>query len=429
MGSKLLVLVFVPVVLLVFFYVSFIPSTRVMERVLEKSTELDSLYENWLILRSEIPIFLASNRSEGFEARFIEKATVFERNIEYLLDDSTFEHLRGLYPEVDTLRARILTDWQEIQYRMVVVISRGESFDGVIRFFSWMIEGNDDFDASISSLLRIIKAYSIRQIKMSWSLFYLLSIAAVVVFFLFLAVQYGYERAKRTEGKIRRLSRSLITVREHERKRIALDLHDVVVQELAGVRLTCERILDGPCRPESLQTGVREIAERIDRTTSAVRDIAFNLRSPELGGEFLPSVRHHCEDFSSRNGIDVQFRSLGFREDGLSQELMLNLFRMIQEALNNVLKHSEAEHVTIRLIRSFPFLILRIEDDGKGFDVESLDGNLSKSGMGLHGMEDRVGLFNGRLSIKSSPGQGTRIVIRIPWKGKVGQNGNEDPDR
>ena len=95
----------------------------------------------------------------------------------------------------------------------------------------------------------------------------------------------------------------------------------------------------------------------------------------------------------------------------------INLYRLIQESLNNVKKHAHADHVTIRIVASSPNIILRIEDNGKGFDVESrLARSLQEKCMGLSSMDERVSLLNGRMSIKSQPSKGTRILIEVPCK-------------
>jgi signal transduction histidine kinase len=102
-------------------------------------------------------------------------------------------------------------------------------------------------------------------------------------------------------------------------------------------------------------------------------------------------------------------------------DIEINLYRLLQEALNNIKKHANAKRVIIRLVASFPNIILRIEDDGKGFDVE---GHLLKASgekrMGLGSMEERVNLLNGNLRIRSRLMEGTKILIEIPFKEKEG---------
>ena len=97
----------------------------------------------------------------------------------------------------------------------------------------------------------------------------------------------------------------------------------------------------------------------------------------------------------------------------------INLYRLIQEGLNNIKKHARADNVTIRLVASSPNIILRIEDDGRGFDVDNrLAKALKEKRMGLSNMEERVSLLAGKMDIKSQIARGTRIFIEIPWQEK-----------
>ena len=100
-------------------------------------------------------------------------------------------------------------------------------------------------------------------------------------------------------------------------------------------------------------------------------------------------------------------------------DIEINLYRLIQEALWNIKKHADADHVTIRLVASFPTIILRIEDDGQGFEVEDRRvAALNEKRMGLRSMAERVGLLKGRMRIKSRPAEGTKIYAEVPFKEK-----------
>jgi signal transduction histidine kinase len=107
---------------------------------------------------------------------------------------------------------------------------------------------------------------------------------------------------------------------------------------------------------------------------------------------------------------------MGVNEDLLDREININLYRIVQEALNNIKKHAEATLVTIKLIASFPEIILRIEDNGKGFDFKSRkEAALNKKRMGLKNMEGRVRLINGEINFESQENKGTTILIKIKY--------------
>jgi signal transduction histidine kinase len=113
----------------------------------------------------------------------------------------------------------------------------------------------------------------------------------------------------------------------------------------------------------------------------------------------------------------------------LDSDTEINVYRLIQEGLNNVKKHAEARRVVVKLVRAFPNIILRIEDDGRGFDVEArrIESPTEKR-MGLQSMEERVHLLQGTMTIRSRPMQGTKIIIRIPSKDTMRESQEDGAD-
>jgi signal transduction histidine kinase len=115
--------------------------------------------------------------------------------------------------------------------------------------------------------------------------------------------------------------------------------------------------------------------------------------------------------------VSVDFYSAGMKDLQLDFDTEINLYRLIQEGLNNIKKHAQAGHVVIRLVASSPNIILRIEDNGKGFDVERrLARSLKEKRMGLSSMEERVSLLEGKMNIRSRPSKGTKILIEVPCR-------------
>jgi signal transduction histidine kinase len=122
-------------------------------------------------------------------------------------------------------------------------------------------------------------------------------------------------------------------------------------------------------------------------------------------------------DFSEKSQLSIDFDSAGMDNIELDCDTEINLYRMVQEGLNNIRNHADASNVVIRLIVSFPNIILRIEDDGRGFDVkERLAQATKEKRMGLRSMKERVGLLEGKMKVRSRPGEGTKIFIEVPYK-------------
>ena len=151
---------------------------------------------------------------------------------------------------------------------------------------------------------------------------------------------------------------------------------------------------------------------------TTVRNLAYNLRPQdveELG--LIQSIFQYCDDFSEKSGVDVDFSYTGVESLNLSLDAEINIFRLIQEGLNNIWKHADAGKATVRLVGAFPNIILRIEDNGKGFDVEQrMIQAMEEKRMGIRNMEERVGLLHGRMKIHSKPEIGTIISIKFPNK-------------
>ncbi len=161
-----------------------------------------------------------------------------------------------------------------------------------------------------------------------------------------------------------------------------------------------------------------------------VRDLAYDLRPPGLDHLGLEqSIFQYCEEFSARTGIEVDFAAAGMDGLKLDFDTEIAVFRLIQEGLNNVKKHAGASKVTIRLAASLSTLFLRMEDDGKGFDVRArMASAFKEKRMGLQNMKERVSLLQGKMRIKSRRAQGTKVLIRIPYERKHGEQ-KDHPDR
>jgi len=226
---------------------------------------------------------------------------------------------------------------------------------------------------------------------------------------------------KRAEEHINILTQELMTTQESERQRISRDLHDHVAQELSAVKIGCETLFDHqPEIPPEIRRRVSEMSRTLQESIKAVRDVSYDLRPPALDEMGLvETLVQYCNDFSENNGINVDFHSPGMKKLPLDFDTEINLYRLIQEGLTNIKKHADAGHVTIRLVAAFPNIILRIEDDGKGFNVQKRMATITKEKrMGIRSMEQRAKLLQGEMEIQSRPMQGTKISIKFPYKGK-----------
>ncbi|MBW2491424.1 MAG: PAS domain S-box protein [Deltaproteobacteria bacterium] len=226
---------------------------------------------------------------------------------------------------------------------------------------------------------------------------------------------------KLAEEHVHTLSQQLLKTRELERQRISRDLHDNVAQELSLLKISWETLFDNhPLIPDEIRQKTSQLSTILQRSISAIRDMAYDLHPPglyQLG--LVHTIYQYCEEFSEKNELDIDFFAAGMDDLKIPSNTEINLYRLIQEGLWNIKKHAEAAKVTVKLVASFPNIILRIEDDGKGFNIkERLTAASKEKRMGLRSMEERVSLLNGKMKIQSRPNEGTKVFIEVPYKEK-----------
>ena len=232
----------------------------------------------------------------------------------------------------------------------------------------------------------------------------------------------GEELHERTgaERRIRELLGRVISIQEDERRRISRDLHDQVGQQIVALRLQLEA-LDGESKggPAFQADQRRRIEVAINTIATLDRDIDYftwELRPPaldELG--IVVALRRFVTEWSQTFSISAAFHSGGLDEGRLSPLVETNVYRIVQEALNNIHKHSRATVVSVVLERRGEEVVLIIDDDGHGFERTANDEHTSR-GIGLLGMEERASLAGGTLEVTSAPGEGTMITVRVPLK-------------
>jgi len=236
---------------------------------------------------------------------------------------------------------------------------------------------------------------------------------------------------KHSEERIHRLTQQLIRAQEVERQRLAYDLHDSIGQELSTIKIGLDTLTDYPAdAPSLVAKRVSQLSKTLQGTIEALRNLAYDLRPAfldQLG--LVEALQEYCDEYSKRQGIAVEFVTAGVAGLRLDPDTRITLYRLAQESLNNVKKHAAASKVTIRLVASFPNIILRIEDNGHGFDVsERMNAGRDERCMGLQGMRERVALLGGTIRIESRPMEGTRIRIEVPLEEEPHGSQKDRPD-
>jgi len=221
----------------------------------------------------------------------------------------------------------------------------------------------------------------------------------------------------RLKRELEEMTREVLRTQEQERQRLAFDLHDNVAQELSGLKIFCAGLLkECSAASQPVTEKLNFISQSLNRCIGTVRELSYNLRPPGLTQLGLAhTVAQLCDEFGMTSGVGVDLLVTGFDHQEPEYNVAINCFRIIQEALSNVKKHAGANLVQVRLIESFPQIILRIRDDGVGFDVAARSAEImGEKRMGLRNMEKRASLLNGVMVIESSPGKGTMIFVELP---------------
>jgi signal transduction histidine kinase len=231
------------------------------------------------------------------------------------------------------------------------------------------------------------------------------------------ALQREAELEKQVEARtaaLQQLSSRLLQMQDEERRRIARELHDSAGQTLAALQMNLGQIEQ---RAQAIDPKIaecaRESAEFLDHLSRELRTISHLLHPPLLDEAGLPSaVRWYVEGFSTRSRIPVELE-LSPDLGRLAPEVETTIFRIIQESLTNIHRHSGSRSAAIRLLRREYEVELEIGDQGKGIPSQDGDGRPSRPGVGIQGMRERVRQLGGEFSIQSS-GRGTTVSAKLP---------------
>jgi signal transduction histidine kinase len=232
-------------------------------------------------------------------------------------------------------------------------------------------------------------------------------ISALVIFFVSRRI---FERQKLLQQALaeerihyrNELAQEVFNAQEAERKKLGEELHDNINQLLGVVKLYIEHAQVNPAAKDEM---LKKSSEYLLQVINEIRSLSKSLVSPTLKDlGLIASIYELIESIQETKMIQIDVNTHGFSEENLSEIKKLMVYRILQEQLNNILKHSRAEHVDIELSHAHSNVYLKIEDDGMGFDVKNI-----RSGLGLKNIRHRLELFKGRMNVESAPGQGCKL--------------------
>ena len=231
-------------------------------------------------------------------------------------------------------------------------------------------------------------------------------------------VQERTEQIKQMAAERGQLLEKLITVQEEERRRVARELHDEAGQALSVIMMDLARTMETLPEDESqIREKLSHLRALSAKTLQDVRKLINDLRPDvldQLG--LVPALRSYIKSHLEENDFNVEFRFTGLN-DRLPPQIEVIIFRVIQESITNIIRHSGADTVNIEAIVKDSVISGAITDNGQGFNVEKALS--AQKSWGLHGMRERIAIAGGQLNIESTPGKGTTVKFSIPLRGAL----------
>jgi signal transduction histidine kinase len=222
--------------------------------------------------------------------------------------------------------------------------------------------------------------------------------------------RHRYTQLAQSQHQLQQLSARLLDAQETERRSISRELHDEVGQSLGALLVDLGRLSTTlPSENPAIKAQLENMRSVAERTFQAVRDISLLLRPSMLDDlGLVAALEWQGREVSRRSEIEVEVHSENV-SDSLPEEYRICIYRLVQEALNNAVRHSGAKNANVSVSQTPRCIILRVSDDGHGFDAERI------RGLGLLGMEERVKRLAGTLTVDSKPGQGATLTAELPF--------------
>jgi signal transduction histidine kinase len=220
-----------------------------------------------------------------------------------------------------------------------------------------------------------------------------------------------YQSMSKSREQLQSLSRRLVEVQENERRVVARELHDEAGQALASLIIQLKLLQKSAGEPDRVQAGTTRLIEEVKAVMENLHRLAMNLRPASLDRlGLIAALDQHCHSLAEQHSIRIAFDVIGF-ESRVAPQVETDIYRIVQEALNNVVRHSHATRADVLLERRDNSLVVIVEDNGQGFEPEV---NIEPNHLGLVGIQERAVANGGSLTIESTPRGGSTLIVEIP---------------
>lgn len=267
----------------------------------------------------------------------------------------------------------------------------------------------------LQQILLLTKENELKKIEQkNQRIIFLASIALLLIAGVAFYIFYKNKKQKEIDNAViyekEQRSKAIIEAEEKERMRIARDLHDGVAQTMTAAKMQLEHFIESSQTPISIHTSLKNAFDLLVDSAKEVRSISHSMIPNALIKSGLVAA---VRDFVNRMGTEklkINLVVLGLNER-LPENIETVIYRVLQELINNIIKHAQANEVTIQLIRESNEFMLMVEDNGKGFDLEK---TMQQQGIGLKNITSRVEYLNGQVNYDTAVGKGTTVIIEIP---------------
>jgi PAS domain S-box-containing protein len=230
-------------------------------------------------------------------------------------------------------------------------------------------------------------------------------------------------QSRHMQEQLRRLSHQILHAQEEERKRVSRELHDVIAQTLTGINVRLANLKkEAVLKPKGLDRSIARTQRLVEKSVNVVHEFARQLRPTVLDDlGLIPALHTFMKGFREETGIHVSLSAFAM-VDQVNGDKRTVLYRVAQEALNNVARHAQASRVDVRIQKLDGAICMKIKDNGKGFPAERVLHAKEQKRLGMLGMKERLEMVNGNFTIQSVPGKGTTILAQIPLaNGRTGR--------
>jgi signal transduction histidine kinase len=296
-----------------------------------------------------------------------------------------------------------------------------QGLDWSRKFQAWNREKLQQADQAMAAKFAGVQSSLLRVLEIGFGSGLLLVLGSMVyIVQLERQMRNRYVQLARSKDELQRLSSRLVDAQETERRSISRELHDEIGQSLGALLVDISRLSNdlGSDSPEA-KNELERMKALAERTLGGVRDMALLLRPSMLDDlGLVAALEWQAREVSRRSQMEVAVESEDVPED-LPDEVRVCIYRLVQEALNNAVRHSGAKKAKVTVSQSAAGIVVEVSDDGRGFDPART------RGLGVLGMEERVKRLGGSFRVESKPGQGTTVGAVLPAPSSVLPNGQQ----